>query len=193
MSSGKPELDMTQYISHGDSKIDDGEGEPAQAGEPGLEEQPGRQPLKKFTVNLNELAEAGKLDPLIGREHELRRIMQILCRRNKNNPILVGDAGVGKSAIVEGFVQRVVAGEVPDLLAGSEIFLLDLGSLLAGTKFRGQFEERMKAVIQEVEEAAGSVILFIDELHTLVGAGAVGGDLPGSVLHGHESGREPAA
>ncbi len=171
---GVTRLDMTQYISHGESKIDDPGGEPAEAGDPGLEDQPGRQPLKKFTVNLNELAEAGKLDPLIGREDELRRIMQILCRRNKNNPILVGDAGVGKSAIVEGFVQRVVNRDVPDLLSGSEIFLLDLGSLLAGTKFRGQFEERMKASLNELKSRE-KPILFIDEIHMIVGAGAASG------------------
>jgi ATP-dependent Clp protease ATP-binding subunit ClpA len=125
-------------------------------------------------VNLNEMALAGKFDPLIGRESELRRIMQILCRRTKNNPMLVGDAGVGKSAIVEGFVQRVVKDEVPGPLSGSEIFLLDLGSLLAGTKFRGQFEERMKASLNELKSKE-KPILFIDEIHMIVGAGAASG------------------
>ncbi len=171
---GITRLDMLQYISHGDSQAQDPEGEPETTGDPGPEDRPGRESLTQFTVHLNELARAGKLDPLIGRESELRRIMQTLCRRNKNNPILVGDAGVGKSAIVEGFVQRVVNGDVPDLLAGSDVFLLDLGSLLAGTKFRGQFEERMKASLNELKRR-DKPILFIDEIHMIVGAGSASG------------------
>jgi len=172
---GITRLDMLQYISHGAAGAPAPEGDTEPAGDTGPEEPPGRgAALTQFTVHMNERARAGKMDPLVGRESELERIMQILCRRNKNNPILVGDAGVGKTAIVEGFVQRVVAGDVPDLLAGSDVFLLDLGSLLAGTKFRGQFEERMKASLNELKRKE-KPILFIDEIHMIVGAGAASG------------------
>jgi len=172
---GISRLDMVEYISHGTSKYGEPEGEAERVGDLEYEEdEAARQSLKKFTVNLNELAREGKLDPLVGRERELHRIMQILCRRNKNNPILVGDTGVGKTAIVEGFVQKVEKNEVPEALQGSEVFLLDLGSLLAGTKFRGQFEERMKASLNELKSKE-KPILFIDEIHMIVGAGAASG------------------
>ena len=172
---GVTRLDVVEYLSHGASRVGPTPGgDPEHVGDLGLDDETAEQPLSKFTVNLNELAEDGKLDPLIGRERELHRIMQVLCRRNKNNPILVGDAGVGKTAIVEGFVQQVVSGQVPERLRGSEVFLLDLGSLLAGTKFRGQFEERMKASLNELKEKE-KPILFIDEIHMIVGAGAASG------------------
>ncbi|MBI5490747.1 MAG: AAA family ATPase, partial [Deltaproteobacteria bacterium] len=125
--------------------------------------------------DLTELAAKGKLDPVIGRDEEIRRSMQVLARRTKNNPVLIGEPGVGKTAIVEGIAQRIAAGDVPDSLKGKQVLQLDLGSLVAGAKYRGEFEDRLKAVLKEIERAAGSVILFIDELHTLVGAGAAEG------------------
>lgn len=131
--------------------------------------------LKKFATDLTERARESKLDPVIGRDEEVRRVMQILSRRTKNNPVLVGEPGVGKTAVAEGLAQRIVAGDVPSGLAGKRLLSLDLGSLLAGAKYRGEFEERLKAVLSEVQEAAGEIILFIDELHTLVGAGAAEG------------------
>ncbi len=131
--------------------------------------------LQRYAKNLNELARAGKLDPVIGRDEEIRRTLHILSRRSKNNPILVGEPGVGKTAIVEGLAHRIINGDVPDNLKSKVIFALDMGSLMAGAKYRGEFEERLKAVIKEVSESDGNVILFIDEIHTLIGAGAMEG------------------
>ncbi|TVR82530.1 MAG: AAA family ATPase [Saprospirales bacterium] len=131
--------------------------------------------LSKYAINLNEQAESGKLDPIIGRDEEIRRVMHILSRRKKNNPILIGDAGVGKTAIVEGIAWRIVKGDIPENLGNKEIFTLDLASLIAGAKYKGEFEERLKAVIKEVTSSDGRIILFIDEIHTLIGAGGGGG------------------
>jgi ATP-dependent Clp protease ATP-binding subunit ClpB len=133
------------------------------------------QALEKFGRDLTELAESGKLDPVVGRDEEIRRLIQVLSRRTKNNPVLIGDPGVGKTAIVEGLAQRIVAGDVPEGLKGRRVWALDIGSLLAGSKYRGEFEERLKAVLENIKEAEGQIILFIDELHTIVGAGAAEG------------------
>jgi ATP-dependent Clp protease ATP-binding subunit ClpB len=133
------------------------------------------QALEKFGRDLTELAEQGKLDPVIGRDEEVRRVMQVLSRRTKNNPVLIGDPGVGKTAIAEGLAQRIVAGDVPEGLKGKRVWALDIGALLAGSKYRGEFEERLKAVLTEIKNAAGEIVLFIDELHTIVGAGAAEG------------------
>lgn len=138
------------------------------------------QALEKFTINLNDLAQEGNLDPVIGRDQEIRRIMEILSRRRKNNPVLLGDPGVGKTAIVEGLAQRIVSGDVPELLKDKKILSLDLAAMLAGAKFRGEFEERLKAVVSSIEKAGGRYILFIDELHTLVGAGSAQGAVDAS-------------
>jgi ATP-dependent Clp protease ATP-binding subunit ClpB len=133
------------------------------------------QALEKFGRDLTELAEQGKLDPVIGRDEEIRRVIQVLSRRTKNNPVLIGDPGVGKTAIAEGLAQRIVAGDVPEGLKGKRVWALDIGALLAGSKYRGEFEERLKAVLTEIRNAEGQIILFIDELHTIVGAGAAEG------------------
>ena len=133
------------------------------------------QALEKFGRDLTELAEQGKLDPVIGRDEEIRRVIQVLSRRTKNNPVLIGDPGVGKTAIVEGLAQRIVAGDVPEGLKGKRVWALDIGALLAGSKYRGEFEERIKAVLAEIKNAEGEIVLFIDELHTIVGAGAAEG------------------
>ena len=133
------------------------------------------QALEKFGRDLTELAESGKLDPVIGRDEEIRRVIQVLSRRTKNNPVLIGDPGVGKTAIAEGLAQRIVAGDVPEGLKGKRVWALDIGALLAGSKYRGEFEERLKAVLNEIKESEGEIVLFIDELHTIVGAGAAEG------------------
>jgi ATP-dependent Clp protease ATP-binding subunit ClpA len=133
--------------------------------------------LKKYSRDLNELARKGKLDPVIGRDEEIRRVLQILSRRTKNNPVLIGEPGVGKTAIAEGIAQRIVAGDVPENLKSKRIAALDVASLVAGTKFRGDFEERLKAVVNEVQESDGEVVLFIDEIHLLVGAGSSEGSM----------------
>ncbi|WP_368350061.1 Clp protease N-terminal domain-containing protein, partial [Phocaeicola dorei] len=129
------------------------------------------QSLSKYAINLNEAARSGKLDPVIGRDEEIRRVLQILSRRTKNNPILIGEPGTGKTAIVEGLAHRIIRGDVPDNLKNKQIFSLDMGALVAGAKYKGEFEERLKSVVNEVVKAEGSIILFIDEIHTLVGAG----------------------
>jgi ATP-dependent Clp protease ATP-binding subunit ClpB len=140
------------------------------------------QVLEKYAINISDKAKAGQLDPVIGREEELRRLMQVLSRRTKNNPCLIGEPGVGKTAIVEGLAQRIASGDVPEPLKGKQVLMLDLGSLIAGTKFRGEFEDRLKAFIKEVKNAAGQIILFIDEIHTIVGAGAAEGAIDASNL-----------
>ncbi len=138
------------------------------------------QSLKRYARDLTDLARRGKLDPVIGRDDEIRRVMQVLSRRTKNNPVLIGEPGVGKTAIVEGLAQRIVAGDIPETLKNKQMVALDLGAMLAGAKYRGEFEDRLKAVLREIEESAGSIILFIDELHTLVGAGAAEGAIDAS-------------
>ena len=138
--------------------------------------------LAKYTRDLTQLAKKGKLDPVIGRNLEVERCLEILSRRTKNNPVLIGEAGVGKTAIVEGIAQRIVDGKIPDSMRGKSILSLDMGALVAGTKFRGEFEERLKAVVDEVRKAEGKIIIFIDELHTVIGAGAAEGAMDASNL-----------
>jgi ATP-dependent Clp protease ATP-binding subunit ClpA len=169
-------LDVVNFISHGVSKSDD-DAAPA-SDKPNLDgagqEQAADQPLENYAVNLNEQAKQGKTDPLIGREEEVERVAQVLARRRKNNPLLVGESGVGKTAIAEGLAKKIVDGEVPDVLADSVVYSLDLGALLAGTKYRGDFEKRFKALLAELKKQPESV-LFIDEIHTIIGAGAASG------------------
>lgn len=133
--------------------------------------------LSKYAKSINDLAKSGKIDPVIGRDDEIRRVIQILSRRTKNNPILIGDPGVGKTAIIEGIAQRIVAGDIPESLKSKSVYTLEMGSLLAGAQYRGQFEDRLKAVIHEVTDSNGEIILFIDEIHTLIGTGAGAGSL----------------
>ena len=170
-------LDVVNYISHGISKVHDNEesdGFSAAAEEDKNGEPAGRSPLEAYAVNLNQQALLGKIDPLIGRRDEVQRTIQILCRRRKNNPLYVGEAGVGKTAIAEGLAKMIVDGDVPDVLENSTIHALDLGALLAGTKYRGDFEKRLKGVLGQLKKEAGA-ILFIDEIHTIIGAGAASG------------------
>ena len=170
-------LDVVNYIAHGVTKNPENEPGAPDASAEDDETSRGessRNPLENYTINLNQQAELGKIDPLIGREHEVQRTIQILCRRRKNNPIFVGEAGVGKTAITEGIAKQIVDGQVPEVLQDCTIFSLDMGALLAGTKYRGDFEKRLKGVIAELMNRPGA-ILFIDEIHTIIGAGAASG------------------
>src|SRR3569833_1776487 len=179
-------LDAVNFISHGITKSGPNEQRPVRGSEDGPSgahnEEGGQQrqgngqssALADFCVDLNAKAKAGKIDPLIGRDAELRRTIQVLCQRSKNNPIYVGVAGVGKTAIAEGLARKIVEGDVPEVLMSTTIYALDMGSLLAGTRYRGDFEERLKAVMKELEKHPDA-ILFIDEIHTVIGAGATSG------------------
>src|SRR6187200_2078823 len=169
-------LDVVNYISHGLAKAPEerdarGEDTPQTEGERDGE---GSSALEKYATNLNRLANEGRIDPLIGRQLEVERTIEILCRRRKNNPLYVGEAGVGKTALVEGLAKRIVEGNVPEVLADAVIYALDLGALVAGTKYRGDFEKRLKAVLAQLKKHPGAV-LFIDEIHTIIGAGSASG------------------
>ncbi|MBZ8138703.1 ATP-dependent Clp protease ATP-binding subunit ClpA [Rubrivivax gelatinosus] len=187
---GVTRLDVVNFIAHGIKKSDPPE--PAKSNDSGASNNEGERdeaggegkgsPLEQFTQNLNTLALAGKIDPLIGREHEVERVIQVLCRRRKNNPLLVGEAGVGKTAIAEGLAWRITEKDVPEVLADATVYALDMGALLAGTKYRGDFEQRLKGVLKQLKDQPNA-ILFIDEIHTLIGAGAAsGGTLDASNL-----------
>jgi len=182
---GVTRLDVVNFISHGITKSGqpgDDKAKPAAEQEAEGEGKDQPSPLEQYTQNLNALAKEGKIDPLIGRELEVERVIQVLCRRRKNNPLLVGEAGVGKTAIAEGLAWRIVKGDVPEILEKSNVYSLDMGALLAGTKYRGDFEQRLKAVLKQLKANANAV-LFIDEIHTLIGAGsASGGTLDASNL-----------
>lgn len=194
---GVTRLDVVNYIAHGIRKSEPPEAPKSSDGKPEGEGQPGgsaggeegegqpqgkASPLEQYTQNLNAAAKDGKIDPLIGRELEVERVIQVLCRRRKNNPLLVGEAGVGKTAIAEGLAWRITEGAVPEVLMESTVYALDMGALLAGTKYRGDFEQRLKAVLKQLKDQPGA-ILFIDEIHTLIGAGAAsGGTLDASNL-----------
>ncbi len=179
---GLTRLDVVNYLSHGTNKTEQPESQPNESGTGNSEEANTASALDSYTSNLNEQALAGKIDPLIGRAEELERVIQTLCRRRKNNPLLVGEAGVGKTAIAEGLARRIVEGDIPDVLEDSTIYSLDMGALLAGTKYRGDFEQRLKAVLKQLNDDP-KAILFIDEIHTLIGAGAAsGGTLDASNL-----------
>ncbi|SDD24209.1 ATP-dependent Clp protease ATP-binding subunit ClpA [Aquimonas voraii] len=169
-------LDVVNYISHGVAKLSSEQVKPAEpeAQKEGEGEEGKANPLSEYAANLNEQAKAGKIDPLIGRAEEIERVIQVLCRRRKNNPLLVGEAGVGKTALAEGLAKRIVDGEVPEVLADATIYALDLGALVAGTKYRGDFEKRLKAVLAQLRKEPGAV-LFIDEIHTIIGAGSASG------------------
>ncbi|QIM51803.1 ATP-dependent Clp protease ATP-binding subunit ClpA [Hydrogenophaga crocea] len=185
---GVTRLDVVNFIAHGIRKSDPPE--PAKSNESAAENEEAAEakgnekasPLEQFTQNLNQMAKDGKIDPLIGRDYEVERVIQILCRRRKNNPLLVGEAGVGKTAIAEGLAWRITQGDVPEILAESNVYSLDMGALLAGTKYRGDFEQRLKGVLKSLKDKPNA-ILFIDEIHTLIGAGAAsGGTLDASNL-----------
>ena len=179
---GVSRLDVVNFISHGIAKATPAKGEKDEAEAENAEGEQAGGALESFTLHLNQMAIDGKIDPLIGREHEVERVIQILCRRRKNNPLLVGEAGVGKTAIAEGLAKRIVDGQVPDILAKGQVYALDMGALLAGTKYRGDFEQRLKAVLKQLIDNPNA-ILFIDEIHTLIGAGsASGGTLDASNL-----------
>ena len=186
---GVTRLDVVNFIAHGIRKSDQPEAPKPESAAENEEQSSGegkgndkQSPLEQFTLNLNQAAKDGKIDPLIGREYEVERTVQILCRRRKNNPLLVGEAGVGKTAIAEGLAWRITQGEVPDILTEAVVYSLDMGALLAGTKYRGDFEQRLKAVLKQLKEKPHAV-LFIDEIHTLIGAGAAsGGTLDASNL-----------
>src|SRR5881398_2281169 len=180
---GIARLDVVNYISHGITKTPQAHpGKSDQDAEQEGQAETSNSPLDNYTQNLNALALAGKIDPLIGRDKELERVVQTLCRRRNNNPLLVGEAGVGKTAIAEGLARRIVEGQVPEILARCQVYMLDMGALLAGTKYRGDFEQRLKAVLKQLVDNPNA-ILFIDEIHTLIGAGAAsGGTLDASNL-----------